>query len=113
MVSIKAIKRTICFAASIFLCSFVSNSSALSTVLLYVSSFALVVCIGYLIIKSLMRKDVGIFLLDDDTQYFWAGFFLLVAILFLNQHLYAYAIISGCFFVFYFVLMIKSFIRKD
>ena len=105
MVNIKTIKRTICFAASMFLCSFVSDSSALSTFLLSVSTLALVFCIGYLIHKSVVGKDMGVFLVDDDTEYFWAAFFLFVAILFLNQHLYAYAIISGCFFVLYFVLI--------
>lgn len=100
--------RLFFIGASVFLGAFITTNHLLSVVLATVGLIIIVISLGCLIVKSIKAKDINVILGGGGACYSWAGFYVLLSLLLLNNGLTVLAAITGVLSLYYIASTITS-----
>lgn len=109
---IKLADQLICIAACMLLGAFLIDIHSISVALATVSLIILIPCIVYFVIEAVIfHKFKQIKQQFKESNFFWAGYFLLVSMVLLNSDQPAWAIIFGILSLLHFVFTIYTIIH--
>lgn len=104
-------KQMICVAECVLLSAILADDTLLDAVLAGITVLVMLPSIVYIVYNAVKNKDLKI-LLDDESRYFNAGFFLICSVLLVNVHQYVPATILGVFSAWNFISMCSLFLKR-
>lgn len=108
---IKLSHQLICVAACVFLCAFILENRTLSICFAGFSTIVLLICVVFLIVKTLQNKELG-FMQCKDCDFFWTGFYLISSVLMMNNAYNQISVILGLLSMYHAVSMIWRFVNS-
>ena len=106
---IKLSEQLICFAACMLLGVFLTDIYSISLALAALSFIVLIPCIVYIVIQcAFFRKFKQVKLQLKESNFFWAGYYLLVSIVLLGRNHCVWAAVSGFLSLLHFVPIVYT-----
>ena len=97
--------RLMFIGACVLLGALIACGHATSYILAIAGFIIISVSLGGLIVKSIQAKDIKLLFHGIDSDYSWAGFFILLTVVLMNHDLSVLAVISGLLAIYHLALL--------